>query len=74
MGFDTKDLVLKGSPPINHLRVLGQVSSSVTPEHYYPQQELLQGLNETKYVKPLRLAGSFSTSSLPHIHIVPGPG
>ena len=37
------------------------------------QQESLQDKIETTYFKNLPLAGSFSTTSLPHIHTVLGP-
>lgn len=40
----------------------------------YPPQELLQGLNGPICVRPLSLTGSFSTTSLSHLHTVPSPG
>lgn len=71
MGFDIKALGLKYDPPINYLSALGQAPSSVKPGYFYPPQEVLQGLNETIHVRPLPLAGSFSTTGLSYIYNVP---
>lgn len=67
MGFDIKALDLKYSLPTNYLSTFGQISPSLKPEYYYPPQEFLQGLNETIYVRPLPLAGSFATTRLFYI-------
>lgn len=71
MGFDIKALGLKYNPPINYLSALGQAPSTVKPGYFYPPQEVLQGLNETIYVRSLPLAGSFSTTGLSYIYNVP---
>lgn len=70
MGFDIKALGLKYNPPINYLNALWQAPSSVKPGYFYPPQEVLQGLNETIYVRPLPLASSFSTTGLSYIYNV----
>lgn len=74
MGFDIKALDLKYSLPINYLNAFGQISPSLKPEYYYYLlQEFLQRFNETIYVTPLPLAGSFFTTRLFLIHTVSSP-